>query len=101
MKVKKGDNVIVITGKDKGKQATVLRAFPASNKVILEGLNLKKKAQKSKKKGGKGQIVEKAMPMNASNVMLIDPKTKKRTRAGFEIKDGKKVRIARKSKVTI
>lgn len=80
MKIKKGDKVIVITGKDKGTTGTVGRAFPAENRVIVEGVNLRKKHQKGKR-GGTGQIVEKPAPIHVSNVMLIDSKTGKGTRA--------------------
>jgi large subunit ribosomal protein L24 len=68
MHVKKGDNVIVITGKDKGKSGKILRAFPTENKVLVEGLNMKKVHQKRKTAGGKGEIIEKAFPIHASNV---------------------------------
>lgn len=101
MNIRKGDNVLVITGKDKGKESKVLRALPRENKVVVDGVNIKKKTERSKKKGGKGQIIEKALPISASNVMLLDPKSKKRTRIGSEVKNGKKVRIAKKSGVQI
>jgi len=68
MKLKKGDNVIVLSGKEKGKKGTVLRAFPKENKVILDGLNMVKKHQRARKSGEKGTTVSVAMPMNASNV---------------------------------
>ncbi len=70
MHVKKGDQVIVLTGKEKGKFAKVLRAFPQKNQVILEGLNIKKVHEKAKKKGGKGQTVERSYPIDASNVAV-------------------------------
>src|SRR5687767_9423151 len=101
MKIRKGDNVLIITGKDKGKESKVVRVLPRENKVVVEGLNMKKKTERSKKKGGKGQIIEKAVPMHASNVMLLDPKSKKRTRLGSEMKGDKKVRIAKKSGAAI
>jgi large subunit ribosomal protein L24 len=68
MKIKKGDNVIVITGSNKGKSGKVLKAIPASNLVVVEGINMKKKAHKGKKKGDISQILEIAMPIHASNV---------------------------------
>lgn len=68
MKLKKGDNVIVLSGKEKGKKGTVSRAFPKENKVILDGLNMVKKHQRARKSGEKGTTVSVAMPMNASNV---------------------------------
>ena len=101
MYIRKNDNVIVIAGKDKGKTGKVLVALPKEGKVVIEAVNLKKKTEKSRKKGHKGQIVEKAMPIDVSNVMLIDPKSKKKTRVGFEIKGDKKIRISRKSKMEI
>lgn len=68
MKIKKGDTVTVITGKDKGKSGTVSRALPKLERIIVPGINLVKKHQRSKKTGGKGQIVERPMPIHVSNV---------------------------------
>ncbi len=68
MNVKKGDNVIVMTGADKGKSGKVLRAFPQLNKVLVEGVNVKKIHEKAKKSGEKGKIVEKNFPIHASNI---------------------------------
>jgi large subunit ribosomal protein L24 len=79
MKIKKDDNVIVITGKDKGKTGKVLFAMPQDNMVVVAGVNMKKKHQRAQKSGQKGQVVEKNLPINASNVMLLDS-TGKRTR---------------------
>lgn len=76
MHVKKGDTVYILAGKDKGKTAKILRAFPSENKVLVEGVNVKKVHEKAKKSGGKGQVVEKSFPMHASNVRLAE-KTKK------------------------
>jgi large subunit ribosomal protein L24 len=70
MKVKKGDNVEILTGKDKGKSGKVLKSFPKLGKVIIEGLNLVNKHQKSRKGAGKGQMVQIAMPIDASNVRV-------------------------------
>lgn len=97
MNIKKGDNIIVISGKDKGKKGKILKVFPLAGKVIVEGLNVIKKHQRSRKSDSKGQIVVKSMPMYASNVMLIDPKTGTQTRVGKKLVGGKMVRIARKS----
>jgi large subunit ribosomal protein L24 len=72
MKIKKGDNVIVIAGASKGKKGKVIRAIPTLNKVIVEGVNLRKKAHKSKKKGDPSQILEVAMPIDVSNVAKKD-----------------------------
>jgi len=68
MKIKKGDNVIVIAGSNKGKSGKVVKAIPSENKVIIEGVNMRKKSMKAKTKGGKGQILEMAMPIHVSNV---------------------------------
>ncbi len=96
MKIRKDDKVIIIAGKDKGKEGKVVRAIPRDNKVIVDGMNIAKKHIKARGKE-KGQIVEIAMPIDVSNVALIDPKTKKATRVRMEKKDGKVIRIAIKS----
>ena len=70
MHIKKGDNVTVITGKDKGKSGVVERAFPKKNLVLIQGVNIVKKHQRSRKSEGKGEIIDKAMPIHASNVKL-------------------------------
>ncbi|MBI3888223.1 50S ribosomal protein L24 [Candidatus Nomurabacteria bacterium] len=72
MKIKKGDNVKLITGKDKGKSGKIVRVLVAENKVIVEGLNMMKKHQRPRKSGEKGSMVNIAMPVNASNVKKID-----------------------------
>ncbi len=96
MNLKVGDKVVVITGSNKGKEGTIKKVLKADNKVIIEGINLVKKHQKGN--GNEtGGIIEKESPIHASNVMLIDPKTKKPTRIGHTIKNDKKVRIARRS----
>lgn len=97
MKIKKGDNVIIITGKDKGKKGKVLEVLPLVNRVVVDGANISKVHQKPRTKGATGQIVERPMPLNASNVMVVDPKTGVRTRVGAKKIDGKNVRIAKKS----
>ena len=97
MKIKKGDTVIVLSGKDKGKEGKVLEAFPSRDLVIVDKINMRKRHQKPRRSGGKGQIVEFAAPIHVSNVALKDPKTGKPTRVGFRIEKGKKVRVAKKS----
>lgn len=83
MKIKKGDNVIVIAGKDKGKSAKVLKAIPKKEQVIVEGLNMRKKHQKSRQKDKKGQVIEFAMPIHVSNVMLsVDGKRVRKAKTG-------------------
>lgn len=97
MKLKKGDKVVIIAGKDKGKKGAVLEALPRVNRVIVEGANIAKVHQKSRTKGTAGQIVERAMPIHASNVMIVDPQKGVRTRVGVKEIGGKNVRIAKKS----
>lgn len=101
MKIKKGDNVIVIAGKDRGKSGAVLRAFPKTGKVLVEGVNVSTKHQKSRQRGQQGQIIERPTPVDISNVALKDKKTGKAARIGytFEEEKGKRkrVRIARPS----
>ena len=70
MKIKKNDNVVIITGKDKGKKGKVVKAFPKMDMVLIEGVNLKKKHQKSTKGSGKGQIIEMSHPVHVSNVKI-------------------------------
>lgn len=101
MKIKKDDNVIVISGKDKGKTGKVTKTLPSEHKVIISGVNMKKKHQKSIKKGQKGQIIEINSPINVSNIMIIDPKTGKRSRIGLRKKDGKLERYSKKSKTVL
>ncbi|RLC33509.1 MAG: 50S ribosomal protein L24 [Candidatus Nealsonbacteria bacterium] len=99
MKIKKGDNVIVISGKDKGKKAKVLRAFPKENKIVVEGVNVVTKHSRPRRAGEKGQIMHIAMPINVSNVMVVCSKCEKPTRVGYEVLPNKtKVRICKKCK---
>ncbi|MFA5841793.1 MAG: 50S ribosomal protein L24 [Candidatus Paceibacterota bacterium] len=97
MKIKKGDNVILVTGKDRGKTGKVVRAMPSSGKVVVDGLNVMKRHEKARKQGTKGQTVSVSMPINVSNVMIVDPKSGSRSRVGKKLVGGKYVRIARKS----
>ena len=93
----KGDKVIVIAGRDKGKTGTIQKVIPELNKVVVENVNLRKKCNKPSQKNPDGGIVEIYAPIDASNVMLVDPKTKKPTRVGHKVVKGKKVRFAKKS----
>ncbi|GIO15307.1 50S ribosomal protein L24 [Cohnella xylanilytica] len=96
--VKKDDNVIVISGKDKGKKGRVIAAYPRENRVLVEGVNLVKKHTRPNANNPQGGIVEQEAPIHASNVMHVDPKTGKATRIGYKVlENGKKVRIAKKS----
>jgi large subunit ribosomal protein L24 len=97
MKIKKNDNVIVIAGKDRGKTGKVIRALPRENKVIITGVNVRKIHKKANKNKKKGEVVEQAFPFDVSNVMVVDPKTSKRTRIGYKGIGKEKVRIAKKS----
>lgn len=97
MKIRKGDNIQVISGKDKGKTGKVLKAFPSLDKIIVDGVNVKKRHQKPTKANQHGQVIDKTLPVHVSNVMLIDPKTKKPTRVKYKVIDGKKTRITQKS----
>jgi large subunit ribosomal protein L24 len=97
LKIKKGDNVVVLTGRDKGKTGSVLRAFPEENKVIVQGVNVAKRHTRQSPTS-QGGIVEKELPIHVSNVAFVDPKSSKPTRVGFKTIDGgKKVRVARRS----
>lgn len=97
MNFKKGDKVVVIAGKSKGKEGTILKVLKDENKVLVEGANMVKKHLKPNGEGT-GSIVEVEAPIHASNVMMLDPKTKKPTRIGHTTnKAGKKVRFAKKS----
>jgi len=85
MKIKKGDNVLIISGKDKGRTGKVMRAFPKELKVLIEGINLKKKHVRPKREGEKGQTVEVPAPMLSSNLKLVCPKCGKATRVGYAV----------------
>lgn len=96
--VRKGDEVVVISGKDRGKKGKILAAFPSEQRVLIEGINIVKRHTKPNAAYPQGGIVDKEAPVHVSNVMLIDPKTSEPTRVGKKIlKDGTKVRYAKKS----
>ncbi|MHA1541029.1 MAG: 50S ribosomal protein L24 [Alphaproteobacteria bacterium] len=97
MKIKKGDKVQVLTGKNKGKDGIVLKVFPETKKILVEGINVVKKHQKATQTQAPG-IVEKTLPIHVSNVSMLDPKDNKPTRIGYKVlNDGKKVRFAKRS----
>lgn len=98
MRIKKGDTVLIIKGKDRGKKGKILRAFPREKRVIVEGINLKKKHIRPRKTGEKGEIVTVPGLINVSNVKLICPKCKKATRVGYKAKSETK---KQKSKIRI
>lgn len=99
MKIKKGDNVIVRTGKSKGETGTVLKVFPATNRIVVAGANKVTRRVKAKKKGEKGSVVEKEASLHISNVMLVEGKSGVRT--GVKQEGDKKVRVSKKSGKTI
>jgi large subunit ribosomal protein L24 len=95
MKIKVGDNVLVIAGKDKGRTGEVLRLFHDKNKVVVAGLNMAKKTVKRSQSNPQGGLLDVEMPLNASNVMLVDPTTGTARRAGYEgiRSEGTKARV--------
>jgi large subunit ribosomal protein L24 len=100
MKLKKGDNVKIMGGKDRGKTGTVLRAMPEEDRVIVDGLNIFKKRSRPKKQGQKGEVVLVPRPMPASKVMLVCSNCKNPTRIGFRMDGPRKVRYCKKCKST-
>jgi large subunit ribosomal protein L24 len=99
MHVKKGDKVMVISGKDKGKTGTILAAYPKQSRVLVEGVNIVKKHSKPSQVNPQGGINSQEAPIHVSNVMPIDPKTGTPTRLGSKTVDGKKVRVAKSGEV--
>jgi len=99
MHVKKGDKVMVISGKDKGKTGTILAAYPKQSRVLVEGVNIVKKHSKPSQTNPQGGINSQEAPIHVSNVMPIDPKTGTPTRLGSKTVDGKKVRVAKSGEV--
>jgi large subunit ribosomal protein L24 len=96
MKIKKGDNVMVVSGKDKGKTGLVVRVYPREGRLVVEGVAVHKRHTRPTQ-GQSGRIIEMSLAINASNVMVMDPKEGKPTRVRREVVDGKRVRIAGKS----
>ena len=96
-KIKKGDRVVVLTGKDKGRIGEVLQSFPAESKVLVQGVNIVKRHTKPSQLDPRGGIMEREAKIHVSNVSLIDPKDNKPTRVGFEERDGEKLRVSRRS----
>jgi len=97
MHVKKGDKVMVISGKDKGKTGVILASFPKKNRVLVEGVNIVKKHSKPSQMNPQGGIINQEAPIHVSNVMPIDPKSGEPTRVGIKVENGNKVRYAKKS----
>ena len=96
LKIKKGDQVIVRTGKDKGRTGAVIEARPAESRVKVQGINMVT-GHRRPTQANAGGIEQMEAPIHISNVALLDPETNQATRVGFELSDGKKVRVARKS----
>lgn len=97
LKIRKGDKVVVTTGKDKGKQGEVIRTIPSENRAVVRGVNVAKRHQKQTA-AQEGGIVSKELPIHVSNLALRDPKDGKPTRVGYKtLADGKKVRVAKRS----
>ena len=101
MKIIKEDTVLIISGKDRGKKGKVLEVFPKEDKIVVEGVNLKKKHQKPKKSGEKGQVISFPGPLSVSSVKLICPKCGKAARVGFKVTEKYKVRVCKKCKQEI
>lgn len=101
IRIKQGDQVRVITGDHKGSEGKVVRVLRDENKAIVEGVNTVSKHEKPSARNPQGGIVEKEAPIHLSNLSLIDPKSGDATRVGYEIRDGKKVRVAKKSNEVI
>ena len=98
LKIKKGDRVRVLTGKDRGKEGTVLRALPTEGKLIVEGVNTAKKHQKPTRMNQSGGILERDMPIDVSNVAVLSPGDGRPTRVGYKVQaDGTKVRVCRRT----
>jgi large subunit ribosomal protein L24 len=96
-KIKKGDRVVVLSGKDKGKHGDVVRAIPKDMKVVVKGVNVVARHTKPTQAAPQGGIVRKEAPIHVSKVAIEDPKTGKPTRVGFRIENGQKVRVAKRS----
>ena len=97
-RIRSGDNIVVLTGKDRGKTGKVRQVLPKENRVIVEGINIVKRHTKARGPGQPGGIIEKEAPLHISNVAIADPATGKPTRIGFRIEpDGTKVRVAKAS----
>jgi large subunit ribosomal protein L24 len=101
MKIKTNDNVKVMSGKDAGKSGKVIQVFPTEEKVVVEGVNMMKKAMKTNKKGEKGQIIELSGPLHFSKVALVCSKCNQPTRVGYKMDGGDKKRVCRKCKELI
>ena len=96
MKLRQGDNVIVLSGNDKGKTGEILEIIPSTQKVIVKGVNIRKKHVKPRKAGEEGGIISSEYPIHSSKVNVVCPKCGKASKIGYVIEDGKKVRVCKK-----
>lgn len=108
MKVKKGDTVLIIAGKDRGRTAKVLRSLPKEQKLLIEGINVKSKHVRPKKQGEKGQVIKVPLPMDVSNAKFLCPKCGKASRLGYKMENpstgsgrARKFRICKKCKAQV
>lgn len=101
MKIKKGDNVLVIAGKDRGRRGKVIEVLPKEGRVVIEGINLRKKHVRPRRSGEKGQIVSMPGPLHISNVKLLCPNCGKPTRVGFEVVKANKEGLRKKEKYRV
>ncbi len=97
LRIRKGDRVIVLSGKDKGKEGVVHSADPEKGKVVVEGVNTAKRHRKSRSATETGGIISIDMPIDVSNVAVVSPKDGKPTRVGFKIVDGRKIRVCKRT----
>jgi large subunit ribosomal protein L24 len=97
MRLKRGDEVRVIAGQFRGAEGKIMAVYPASNRVVVENVNLIKKAQRPTQENPRGGFIEREAPIHASNVQLLDPQTGELTRIGYKIENGQKVRVSVKS----
>jgi large subunit ribosomal protein L24 len=101
MKIRKGDNVIMLNGKDRGKKGAVVKTSPETGKVVVEGLNMVKNFKRAKKQGQKGQIIAKERYVSASSVALVCKACGKQTRIGYRVDDKSKTRICKKCEAEV
>jgi len=97
MRIRTGDKVIVLSGKDKGREGTVVAADPTRGKVTVEGINTARRHTKPRSQEEPGGIIDKDMPIDVSNVAVVSPKDGKATRVGYKVEDGKKVRVCKRT----
>jgi large subunit ribosomal protein L24 len=97
MRIRTGDKVVVLSGKDRGREGTVVAADPARGKVTVEGVNTARRSTKPRSQEEPGGIIDKDMPLDVSNVAVVSPKDGKATRVGYKVEDGKKVRVCKRT----